>query len=149
MPTYRPQMDISDYADLIDRPHHVSLRHPQMDRSARAAQFNAYQALNGYGDLVEEAARVVQPRPVLDENDQALLNDRLAVLSRYLSEQPEVVLSVFRQDAVQDGGTVEEVRVRVRRIDPVRGLLYPVGLDPIALRDLVRIDGDVFDVMND
>ena len=32
----------SQYADIIDLPHHVSKRHPQMALSDRAAQFGAY-----------------------------------------------------------------------------------------------------------
>lgn len=46
-----------DYRDIIDLPHHVSRTHPQMPRSARAAQFAPFAALTGYGDAVKETAR--------------------------------------------------------------------------------------------
>ena len=42
----------SQYADIIDLPHHVSKRHPQMALSDRAAQFGAYAALRGYDEAV-------------------------------------------------------------------------------------------------
>ena len=36
------------YDDIIDMPHHVSRRHPQMSRRQRAAQFMPFAALTGY-----------------------------------------------------------------------------------------------------
>lgn len=37
------------YGDIIDLPHHVSHRHPQMPVEDRAAQFAAFAALTGHG----------------------------------------------------------------------------------------------------
>ena len=47
----------SQYADIIDLPHHVSKRHPQMALSDRAAQFGAYAALRGYDEAVTETGK--------------------------------------------------------------------------------------------
>lgn len=47
----------SQYADIIDLPHHVSKRHPQMALSDRAAQFGAYSALRGYDEAVTETVK--------------------------------------------------------------------------------------------
>lgn len=47
----------SQYADIIDLPHHVSKRHPQMALSDRAAQFGAYAALRGYDEAVTETVK--------------------------------------------------------------------------------------------
>lgn len=41
------------YADIINLPHHVSNRHPQMPPSDRAAQFGSYAALRGYDTAVQ------------------------------------------------------------------------------------------------
>ena len=45
------------YADIIDLPHHVSKRHPQMSMWNRAAQFAPFAALTGYEDAIQESAR--------------------------------------------------------------------------------------------
>lgn len=37
------------YGDIIDLPHYVSHRHPQMPVEDRAAQFAAFAALTGHG----------------------------------------------------------------------------------------------------
>lgn len=47
----------SQYADIIDLPHHVSKRHPQMALSNRAAQFGSYAALRGYDAAVKETIK--------------------------------------------------------------------------------------------
>jgi len=47
----------TEYADIIDREHHVSVTRPQMPRLARAAQFAPYAALTGYDDLIRESER--------------------------------------------------------------------------------------------
>jgi len=43
------------YDDIIDMPHHVSRRHPQMSRHQRAAQFMPFAALKGYDDIVRDS----------------------------------------------------------------------------------------------
>ena len=45
------------YDDIIDMPHHVSRRHPQMSRRQRAAQFMPFAAVAGYDQVVAETAR--------------------------------------------------------------------------------------------
>lgn len=47
----------SQYADIIDLPHHISKRHPQMALLDRAAQFGSYAALRGYDEAVTETVK--------------------------------------------------------------------------------------------
>ena len=47
---------MKNYDDIINLPHHISKKHPQMSLYARAAQFAPFAALTGYGDAVEETA---------------------------------------------------------------------------------------------
>lgn len=42
------------YADIINMPHHVSKKYPQMSLEARSAQFAPFAALTGYNDAIEE-----------------------------------------------------------------------------------------------
>ncbi len=46
-----------DYEDIINLPHHVSKRHPQMSMWNRAAQFAPFAALTGYEDVIKEIAQ--------------------------------------------------------------------------------------------
>ena len=44
----------SEYDDIINLPHHVSKRHPQMSMWNRAAQFAPFSALTGYEDAIQD-----------------------------------------------------------------------------------------------
>ena len=46
---------MDNYDDIIDFPHHVSKRHPQMSMWNRAAQFAPFAALTGYDDAIKES----------------------------------------------------------------------------------------------
>ena len=45
-----------EYDDIIDLPHHVSMKRKHMSAMGRAAQFSAFAALKGYEDAVSETA---------------------------------------------------------------------------------------------
>ncbi len=51
---------IDKYGDIINLPHHVSKKHPQMSMQARAAQFAPYAALTGYEDEILKANQIVE-----------------------------------------------------------------------------------------
>ena len=46
---------MEEYEDIINLPHHVSKRHPQMTMLARAAQFAPFAALTGYNEAAHDA----------------------------------------------------------------------------------------------
>ena len=48
---------MDNFEDIINLPHPVSKKHPQMSMMQRAAQFAPFAALTGYDDAINEAAR--------------------------------------------------------------------------------------------
>ena len=50
-------MRADNYEDIINLPHPVSKKHPQMSMMQRAAQFAPFAALTGYDAAINEAAR--------------------------------------------------------------------------------------------
>ena len=44
----------NEYDDIINLPHHVSKRHPQMSMWNRAAQFAPFSALTGYEEAIKD-----------------------------------------------------------------------------------------------
>ena len=46
------------YDDIINLPHHVSDKHPQMSIHDRAAQFAPFAALTGHEDVISDTAEV-------------------------------------------------------------------------------------------
>ena len=47
---------MDNYDDIINLPHHVSKRHPQMSMWNRAAQFAPFAALTGYEESIKDTA---------------------------------------------------------------------------------------------
>ena len=58
------------YDDILNHSRPVSRRHLPMAREDRAAQFSPFAALTGYGDVIEEAARLTDRRIDLTEAEK-------------------------------------------------------------------------------
>jgi len=48
---------MENYDDIINLPHHVSKKHPQMSMWNRAAQFAPFAALTGHDNAIRETAK--------------------------------------------------------------------------------------------
>lgn len=64
--------DEHKYDDIIDLPHHVSTKHPQMALADRAAQFSPFAALTGHGDAIRETERLAGERMETVQTDGEL-----------------------------------------------------------------------------
>ena len=56
------------YDDIINLPHHVSKKHPQMSLHDRAAQFSPFAALTGHKAAINETARLTDEKQILSED---------------------------------------------------------------------------------
>ena len=65
------------YDDIINLPHHVSKKHPQMLLRDRAAQFSPFAALTGHKATINETARLTDEKQILSEDVIAKLNEQL------------------------------------------------------------------------
>ena len=70
------------YDDIINMEHHVSKKHKQMTLHDRSAQFAPFAALEGYGDMVEETARIVDKKIEISEEKQKELDEKLRKLKK-------------------------------------------------------------------
>lgn len=134
------------YEDIINLPHHVSKKHPQMSRESRAAQFAPFAALTGYGDAVEETARITGSRIELGEEMKAIINDKLNIINLHIKERPQVTLTYFVPDVRKDGGSYISTTGNVRRIDLVNDVIVLSNNKKISIPDIigVKIDEDNF-----
>ena len=128
------------YDDIIDLPHHVSKTHPQMPRTARAAQFSPFAALSGYGDAVSEAARYTESRPELSEDERSELDWRLGMVQQRSPDAPEVTVAYFVEDMHKEGGAHKVVRGAVAKVDPDARCLVMRSGESIPIDDIVAID---------
>lgn len=132
------------YGDIIDRPHHVSGKRPQMSRLNRAAQFSPFAALTGYEDLVRESARTTGQKIELSEDDVNILNDKLRLLQENLTEHPQISVVYFVPDAFKSGGEYQEIVGRVQKIKPLEQILAMEDGTEIAFDDMISLSGELF-----
>lgn len=135
------------YDDIINLPHFVSKKYPQMSMSDRAAQFSPFAALTGYDAAIKETARLTDRRVELDEDVLDRLNERLYILRKVLDDgsvYPEVRITYFEKDLRKDGGKYITVSGRVRKIHEYRNVVIFEDGTEIPVHDISDIDGDVF-----
>ena len=133
-------MQKNPYDDIIDLPHHVSTVHPQMPSQARAAQFSAFAALTGFGDVIDETARGTAPKRELDESEKAELDRKLRAAAARLAEKPVVRIEYFIPDTWKDGGEYVVKSAAIVRISPVRKTLTLDDGTAIPFGDIVGIE---------
>lgn len=133
-------MQKNPYDDIIDLPHHVSTVHPQMPSQARAAQFSAFAALTGFGDVIDETARRTAPKRELDESEKTELDRKLGAAAARLEEKPVVRIEYFIPDTRKDGGEYVVKSAAIVRISPVRKTLTLDDGTVIPFGDIAGIE---------
>ncbi len=132
------------YDDIINMPHHVSSKHPQMARENRAAQFAPFAALTGYDASVKEEARLTGERIQLTDEQVSALNSKLAYLQDKIADEPLVVITYFVPDAKKLGGEYVTIEGIIHRIDDIEGVITLADKKKIAMTEILSIEGDVF-----
>ena len=128
-----------NYDDIIHLSHPVSKKHPQMSLIDRAAQFSPFAALTGHEEAICETARVVEKQIILDEDEKAVLDERLQVIKAHLSERPKVAITYFKPDSLKQGGTYETIFDKVKKIDEYENKLVFVNGVEIRFEHLIQI----------
>lgn len=105
---------MSEYDDIIDLPRPKSKYEP-MPMSDRAAQFSPFAALTGYGDAIDETARLTDRRIELSEEERAELDYRQQYLSTL--DSPTVTVTYFVPDERKTGGAYVTHTGVLKRVD--------------------------------
>lgn len=130
------------YDDIINLPHHISKKHPQMTLEARAAQFAPFAALTGYDDAVKETARLTNERIDLDDEAKIMLDAKLQVIREQLSEKPLVTITYFVPDAKKDGGKYVTIDGNVKKIDDYKHIIVLENNVEILISEIIDITTD-------
>ena len=107
---------MTGYEDIIHLPHHVSVRHPQMSRQDRAAQFAPFAALTGHKDAIRETERLTERKRRLSEDCRQILDLYLREVCQR-QEPREVDFEYFVPDQKKEGGSYQKKSGCIRRID--------------------------------
>lgn len=132
------------YDDIIDRPHHVSSRHPQMPLHDRAAQFSPFAALTGHDAAIRETARLTERQVELDEDYADILDQKIRQLKSCLDKSPRITVRYFQPDSRKAGGAYATVSGRLKKIDDYHRLLVLEDQTKIPVDRIIKLDSEIF-----
>ena len=127
------------YEDIINMPHHVSKKHPQMSLEARSAQFAPFAALVGYEDAVEETARLTTNKKEINEEQKTILNNKLQKIKKNILQKPEITFTYFVPDSRKQGGKYITCTGKVRKIDEYNQKIILEDRTQIPILDIIEI----------
>lgn len=130
---------MDDYKDIINLPHHISKKRPQMSLYARSAQFAPFAALTGYSDEVKEKARLTNKKIELSEEEKEFLNGKILKINEVIKTRPKISVTYFVKDLKKEGGSYLTVTDNVKRIDDVLGVIKFKSKD-IKMDDIINIE---------
>lgn len=127
------------YDDIIDLPHHVSERHPQMPAMDRAAQFSPFAALTGHRDMIAEAERLTEKKIELEEGEQQEIMTCLQILLGKIKEKPEATVTYFVPDEKKSGGSYRTVCGAVIKVDGDKKQVMMENGTEIPMEDICKV----------
>ena len=128
------------YDDIIHLPHPTSPRHPRMPMVDRAAQFSPFQALTGYGEAIQETARLTGEKVELTEDEKTVLDKKLRLLT---NTGDEVAFTYFQPDGKKSGGTYVTVLGAIKKLDLLEGRLVLADGTAIPIDDILEIEDGI------
>ncbi len=138
-------MEGHNYDDIIDMPHHVSRKHPQMSRYSRAAQFSPFAALSGHSDAIAETARITETKHEVDNDEKEAISSKLQILASLGEDTPAVRFRIFVSDPKKVGGLYESFTAKVKHIDEVNRVVIMTCGRRIPIGNIDSIEGQIFD----
>lgn len=132
------------YDDIINLPHHVSKRHPQMSLMNRAAQFSPFAALTGHEAAIQETARLTDSFIELSEDRKERLDEQLQMIMENLEQKPECEITYFQPDEKKSGGSYVTVCGRIKKVDRFEQKIMFTDGTALPINHLFAIRGELF-----
>ena len=132
---------MNEYNDIINLPHYVSKKHPQMSKEARSAQFAPFAALSGYEDAIKETAKLTDNKIELSDEMINIINDKLLFIEKNIQDKPLITITYFVPDKRKNGGEYISVTNSIKQIDLINNIIILTNKKKICINDIIRISG--------
>lgn len=132
------------YDDIINLPHHVSKKHPQMSLHDRAAQFSPFAALTGHKAAINETARLTDEKQILSEDVIAKLNEQLNLIKENIGANPIVTITYFVPDDKKSGGAYISNTGVVKKINEYNHTVVLTDKTVIPIEQISEMQSDIF-----
>ena len=131
------------YDDIINLSRPISKR-PKMTLEQRSAQFAPFAALTGYDEQIKEKARLTNEKIELNDEIKSVLDIKLQLISKELSNKPKITIKYFVPDQKKNGGSYKIVTGIAKRIDEYKKIIVLENELKIAIAEIIDITGDIF-----
>ena len=135
---------IDKYQDIINLPHHVSKKHPQMSRYERAAQFAPFAALSGYEDIIKEEGRLTDNRIEINEEAKFILDRKMQILMNSIDKKPFISVTYFVPDERKSGGEYVSINEYIKKIDVLQQIVVTENGIVVPVIEIVDMQGEIF-----
>ena len=132
------------YDDIINLPHHVSKKHPQMSLHDRAAQFSPFAALTGHKAAINETARLTDEKQILSEDVIAKLNEQLNLIKENIGTNQTVTITYFVPDDKKSGGAYISHTGVVKKINEYNHTVVLTDKTVIPIEQISEMQSDIF-----
>ena len=132
---------MNEYNDIINLPHYVSKKHPQMSKEARSAQFAPFAALSGYEDAIKETAKLTDNKIELSDEMINIINDKLLFIEKNIQDKPLITITYFVPDKRKNGGEYISVTNSIKQIDLINNIIILTNKQKICINDIIGISG--------
>lgn len=133
-------VDIHNYDDILNRPRHVSKVYPSMSIQDRAAQFAPFAALTGHKSAINETARFVETKRILDEQQKEWLDQKIQLIYQNIHHCPLISVTYFVKDPLKKGGKYLSVQDNVKCIHEYEHVIvFKNGLK-IDIKDIYDLE---------
>lgn len=132
------------YDDIINLPHHVSKKHPQISLHDRAAQFSPFAALTGHKAAINETARLTDEKQILSEDVIAKLNEQLNLIKENIGTNQTVTITYFVPDDKKSGGAYISHTGVVKKIDEYNHTVILTDKTVIPIEQISEMQSDIF-----
>lgn len=112
----------------------------KMSMRDRAAQFAPFAALVGYQESVDETARVVEKKIILDDNIREIIDYKLQEILQDIELRPNIEIVYFVEDQKKDGGSYNNYRGTVKAIDSIEKNIVFYSGKVIAIDDIFSVE---------
>lgn len=132
------------YDDIINLPHHVSKKHPQMSLHDRAAQFSPFAALTGHKAAINETARLTDEKQILSEDVIVKLNEQLNLIKENIGTNQTVTITYFVPDDKKSGGAYISNTGVVKKINEYNHTVILTDKTVIPIEQISEMQSDIF-----
>lgn len=138
---------MNNYDDIINLEYHGSSSMKRMSVEARAAQFAPFAALTGHNAAIRETARITSKITELSPDEQLSLSRRLYLALDLINQRPLLSITYFIRDSRKTGGKYVNITGYIKKFAEHDKTIVLSDNSIINIRDIIAIEGEIFDTL--